>query len=295
LISCAHYAKTCKQLKLGATMRWIDSHVHLFSDNDSDNSGMPLVFGTDSLNTPDLYLKMLGENHPAGVVIVDFSKSNDSEHVINSLTELKQKNIKAAGVIKANLNDPNTLKWIQNPLVKAIRIYAKESVPDLSGSQWADVFAKIKQNHQHILVFGDGENLLSTLKQIPDDITILIDHLGIQKPNADTSFDELLEIAKQRGNVYFKGPGYRTSLDAQKVKPIVRKIIEKIGINRLILGASDAPFAGPAPEYEGKKFCELINYETVLRFIEELANSVTKNDQEKERILYANAKELYGF
>jgi predicted TIM-barrel fold metal-dependent hydrolase len=280
-------------------MAWIDTHVHLFSDKD-DNKDIPLLYPLSLLNTLDNYLKALNENKPQAVVVVDFSKSKDSQHVISSLDELKQKGIKAAGVIKANLNDERTLQWLGREDVKAIRIYAKESLPDLGGEKWANIFAKIKQKSKHILVFGEGENLVGTIRQIPKDITILIDHLGCPDiNNKDESYEELLEIAAVRSNIYFKGPGYRTSLDVEKVKPIVKKIVSKVGINRLMLGASDAPFAGIVSEsdiqYANKKFCEVMDYQKVIAFVKQLADSVSSSEIDTQKILCNNAKELYGF
>ncbi|MCE3231995.1 MAG: metal-dependent hydrolase [Rickettsiaceae bacterium] len=264
-------------------MPWIDTHVHLFTKNDSDNTGIPEVFGKNSLNTPELYIETLGANMPDGVVIVDFSKAKDSEHVVNSLDELAQRGIKAAGVIKGNLADARTLQWIKRPDVKAIRLYAKDSMPDVSGQEWKEVFVQVTKDNKHILIFGEGANLTGLIKRIPENVTILVDHLGVPKIDGeDKDFKELLVIAKARGNIYFKGPGYRTSLDVQKVKLIVREIIAAVGSSRVMLGASDAPFAG---------FGESMNYEKVLGFIGELANDAG----DKDKLLYSNAKDLYGF
>ncbi len=281
-------------------MRWIDTHVHIFSKNDSDNSGMPLLFARQALNTSDVYFDVLGDKKPEAVVVVDFSMSKNSEHVINSLDDLKAKGIKAAGVIKADLNEPRTYEWLKRKDVKGVRFYAKDSTPDLSGEKWADFFAGVKSNGQHALVFGGGTHLLGLVKQIPADIAILIDHLGLPKiDGADENFNLLLDFAKERGNVYFKGPGYRTSMDVEKVKPIVKKIVAKLGVEKLMLGASDAPFAGPvldpSPEYAGKKFAEVMDCDKVLRFTSELAASAGNDDVDVEKILCGNAKRVYGF
>ncbi len=282
-------------------MRWVDTHVHLFSSH-GDNADMPLVFAKKALNTADLYLEILGEQKPEGIVVVDFSKSKNSEHVVQSLDELKKKGVKAAGVIKADLGEPRTLQWMDRADVRGIRLYAKESVPNLSGDEWEKAFAKVKKNKQHILIFGSGENLIATIKQVPEDIVILADHLGLPdvfSTNGDPTFRDLLALAKKRGNLYFKGPGYRTSLDVEKVKPVVKAIVEAVGIDKLILGASDGPFAGPVleptPQYDGKKFGEVMDYNKVISFISELASSVANNGAEKDKILCDNARKLYGF
>ena len=285
-----------------AKMQWIDTHVHLFSKNDSDNSEIPLLYGRQELNTQKVYFDVLGKKRPEAVVVVDFSKAKSSEHVINSLDELKANNIKAAGVIKADPEDDRTAIWMDREDVKAVRIYTRDSEPDLSGDKWRKIFTKVKENSQHILVFGSGKNLISLVKQIPDDITILVDHLGLPQVSAqgkDLDFAALLKIAANRKNIYFKGPGYRTSMDIQKVKPIIKEIVKDVGIDRLILGASDGPFAGPVLEesskYEGKKFAEVMDYEKVIAFTAELADYISTDKRDREKLLFENAKEVYGF
>lgn len=280
-------------------MRWIDSHVHLFSDND-ENSKIPLLFPINKLNSYDNYSEQLNEQEPEAIVVVDFSKSKDSQHVISSLEELKQAGKKAVGIIKGDIANENTKKWIEREDIKGIRLYAINSVPDLSSPQWQELFTQLKENSKHILVFGSGNNLIGLINQIPNDITILVDHFGLTKIGEnDNNFAQLLEIARKRNNIFFKGPGYRTNLDIEKVKPIVKRIKDTVGIDKLILGASDAPFAGPvldsSPEYEGKNYCEYMNFKNVLDFISELANDSSSNESEIEKTLYYNAKELYGF
>ncbi len=281
-------------------MNWIDTHVHLFSKK-AENENVPLVYSRGKINSPELYFELLGSNKPAGIVVVDFSKSKDSQHVIDALDDLKNQNIPAAGVIKGNLDDARTYEWMQRDDIKGVRLYAKDKTPDLSGEKWSAFFEKIRENGQHILVFGAGEYLLGLVEQIPADIIILVDHLGLPAifgESEDENYNKLLSFAASRGNVYFKGPGYRTSLDVNKVSVIIKKIVEKLGAEKLLLGASDGPFAGPvldpAPEYEGKKFGEVIDYDKVIKFIENLA-STALNEQEKKDALHNNAKALYGF
>lgn len=282
-------------------MRWIDTHVHLFSAAD-DNTGIPLVQARQKPNTPDVYFDLLSEQKPEGVVVVDFSMAKHSGHVVHSLDELKKQGIKAAGVIKGDLSNPDTLTWIARDDVKGIRLYARDAVPDTSGAAWDKLFALLRQQKKHILIFGVGVNLVGLVKQLPQDITLLIDHLGmpdIYNANGDEAFDELLRIVKARKNVYFKGPGYRTSLNVAQLKPVLKRIVESVGADHVILGASDGPFAGPVmeptPEYQGKKFAEVMDYSKVLKFINTLAKEAGNDDRDCQRMLYDNAKELYGF
>ena len=278
-------------------MRWIDTHVHLFSDNENG----PILAAKNTQNTADAYFSSLNNNAPEAVVVVDFSMAETSDHVINSLDILKEKNIKAFGIIKGNLDDERTKSWLKRPDVKGIRLYAKDSVPDVSGENWAEVFKILDNDKKHLLLFGSSKFVAQLIEQIPANITILIDHLGM--PNVfgegkDVDFNALLETASRRGNVYFKGPGYRTSLDMAKVKPVIGKIIATLGADKLLLGASDGPFAGavldPSPQYAGKKFDEVMDYGKVLKFIDQLANSVA-NCVYADKFLYTNAKKLYVF
>lgn len=278
-------------------MRWIDTHVHLFSDNENG----PLLLAKKSQNTADAYFSSLGNNLPEAVVVVDFSMAETSDHVINSLDILKKKNIKACGVIKGNLADERTKVWLKRADVKGIRLYAKESVPDISGEEWNEIFKILALEKKHLLIFGASKYVGQLIEQVPAGITILVDHLGMPNIFAegkDVDFNFLLEVARKRGDVYFKGPGYRTSMDLAKVKPVIGKIIATIGADKLILGASDGPFAGsvqdPAPQYAGKTFDEFMDYKKVLKFINQLAGSVA-NGVYADKLLYGNAKKLYGF
>lgn len=278
-------------------MRWIDTHVHIFSDNDNG----PILLEKNSQNTADAYLASMEKNTPEALVVVDFSMAETSDHVINSLDELKKKGLKACGVIKGNVADERTRLWIKRDDVKGLRLYAKDSVPDISGEKWQEIFRILKHDNKHLLIFGSSKNVATLVEKIPAGITILIDHLGM--PNVfgegkDIDFTRLLEVCRKRGDVYFKGPGYRTSLDIAKVKPVIGKIIATLGADKLILGASDGPFAGavlePSPEYAGKKFDEVMDYTKVFSFINELAGSVA-NGMYTDKFLYGNAKKIYGF
>ncbi len=277
-------------------LRWIDTHVHLFSDNDNG----PVLLSKKSQNTPDAYFSALGSKAPEIIVIVDYSMAETSENVIASLDTLKEKNVKAFGIIKGNLGDERTKEWLKRPDIKGIRLYARDSVPDISGVKWKEIFEILKQENKHLLIFGSSKNTAELIEKVPNSITILVDHLGmpnIYSSGKDIDFIKLLEIARRRGDVYFKGPGYRTSLDITKVKPVVGKIVAMLGADKLLLGASDGPFAGPvldpSPEYTGKTFAEVMDYSKVIKFITELAKSVAGGAY-SDKLLYGNAKKLYG-
>lgn len=226
--------------------KWIDTHVHLFPAG-SDSPAMPRH--GNRKNTPENYLGILSKNAPEGIVVVHFSKASNSRHVIDALDYLKGKH-PATGVVKAD--DRDVFQWILREDVKGVRIYAKESMPDFSNIQaWYRLWNLVRSRGKHIVIFGATPYLRKAIQQLPQDIPLVIDHLGMpdaEKGINDADWNALLAEMKSRNNtaapVYFKGPGYRSSIDPKKVQPFVNKIIQTLGIERLMLGASDAPFAG---------------------------------------------------
>jgi len=217
-----------------------------------------------------------------------------------------------AGVIKADIADCRTFEWILRDDIKAVRVYAKESAPDFSDkAAWNRLWNIIRSRKKHILVFGSAPYLRATIAQLPQDIPLIIDHLGlpdVTKGASDPAFCTLLAEMKTRNAVsapvYYKGPGYRTSLDVHNVQPFVNAIAAKLGVNRLLLGASDAPFAGPALEadvrYHNKPLSTLVDFGWMQHYTAQLASGIATslglNEQDVAfRALYRNAAELYGF
>jgi predicted TIM-barrel fold metal-dependent hydrolase len=290
---------------------WIETHVHLFNPDTDDRSALPELYGTGSLHTSKTYLKALGEDAPQAVVVVDFSGAATSEHVMSALIDLKRLGVDARGVIKADIYDPRTFDWIRRDDVCGIRLYAKNAVPDLSvdKEKWHQLFNILRHGGKHLVVFGGAQYLQGLIGQLPEDLPLLIDHLGL--PDAaqginEKHFASLLQLAHQRnqsaGAVYFKGPGYRTAMDPEAVAPFVTKIVQTLGSGRLLLGTTDGPFAGPviglAPEDAGKQFNEVMDYPRVLSYIESLIQYVAEQaglDLEgfKRQVLHTNATHLY--
>lgn len=295
-------------------LQWIDTHVHLFPESDSKKELPRLSFFGNQVNTPSVYTAANGDSTPAGVVVVHFSKAPDSVHVIETLDGLKTSGSKlpVAGVIKADVTDPRVFDWVLRDDIHAVRVYAKESVPDFSDkAAWDKLWNLVRSRKKHILVFGSAPYLHETIKQLPQDIPLVIDHLGlpdVTKGDSDPAFRALLADMKTRHKtaapVYYKGPGYRTSLNVHKVQPFVTAIAEALGIDQLMLGASDGPFAGPALEkdvrFHGKPLSTLTDFGRMNDYTVALATGVAKalklNEQDVVfRTHYGTAAKLYGF
>jgi predicted TIM-barrel fold metal-dependent hydrolase len=290
--------------------QWIDTHVHLFTEA-TKGEAPALIDGR--INSTEHYLQAFAPQSPAGVVVVDYSKATSSAHVVATVDELTQRGIPARGIIRANLTDANTWEWLKHPQVAGARLYALAEVPDVGANRegYLRLFNALRSCGQHLCLFGKPGNLRALIKQLPEDLTLLIDHLGlpdaIQGPNQHDYAQLLADCAarnKSSGAVYFKGPGYRTSFDAARTAPFLQAIIDKLGDSQLMLGASDAPFAGPVMEasapYAGKNNLDFIGYATILPWltslIEKLADSQKKSAEMLQmQLLYSNAQKLYGF
>lgn len=294
------------------TNQWIDTHVHLFPETDAKKELPRLSFARNQVNTPSVYRAANDANRPSGAVVVHFSKAPDSVHVIETLDSMKGCKMPMAGVIKADVTDARTYAWILRDDVKAVRVYAKEGPCDFSDkAAWDKLWNLVRSHKKHVLVFGAAPYLREAIAHIPQDIPLVIDHLGlpdVTKGASDHAFCTLLSEMKTRNAtaapVYYKGPGYRSSLDVHKIQPFVNAIAATLGVDRLMLGASDGPFAGPALEadlrYHGKPLSTLVDYGWMNAYTATLAENTAKalklNEQDvKFRTLYRNAAELYGF
>lgn len=291
--------------------QWIDTHVHLFTEETKGDSPVIIDGG---INTTEHYLTSFGQNTPSGVVVVDFSKATTSDHVVATVAELKEKGIPASGIIRGNIEDERTFDWITQPEIAGIRLYGKDSIPDFSQNKekWDRLFNLLRQHNKHICLFGKPSLIRQLSENLPDDLTLLIDHIGMgdaaKGAEADSDFNLLIDSLaarhKSAGAVYFKGPGYRTSFETRKTVPFILKILDKFGESQLMLGASDAPFAGPVVEqgarYEGKKNQEFVGYDSILDYLHGLVEAIAKERQKsvemlQMQLLYSNAQKLYQF
>ncbi len=293
--------------------QWIDAHVHLFAARTTDKSAAPSLAATGTLHDVVTYDKVLKNNLPEGVVNVDFSGAKTSEHVIDALEDLKRSGIPARGIVKASVDQPETLDWLSRPDIMGVRFYAKDSVPDLTTERekWHHLFNVLRHQGKHMLVYGLGDHLHGLIEQLPEDLPLLIDHLGM--PHAENGYNDphfrrLCQKMKHRdrtaGPVYFKGPGYRTSTVPEKALPFLQAIIGEFGEDRLLLGASDAPFFGPvsgvSPGNSGKMFAEVMDYPRVLAYLDALIAALAEHtgldaDDLSAKLCRNNAKQLYRF
>lgn len=291
-------------------MQWIDTHVHLFTEA-TKGEAPALIDG--KVNTTKHYLQSFGENAPTGIVVVDYSKATSSAHVVATVEALVAQRVPTRGIIRANLADANTWEWLKHPHIAGARLYALAEVPDFSADKagYDRLFTQLRARKQHLCLFGKPANLRALMKQIPDDITLLIDHLGmpdaLQGANQHDYNQLLADCAarnKSAGAVYFKGPGYRTSFDHARTAPFLQLIIEKLGDTQLMLGASDAPFAGPVMEasapYAGKNNTDFMSYSAILPWLTTLVEKLVPAQKKSAemlqmQLLYSNAQKLYGF
>ncbi len=290
--------------------QWIDTHVHIFT---AETAGETPVMINGGINDIAAYADGLAANKPAGTVIVDFSKAKTSDHVIETLKPLAAAGIPAKGIIRGNIEDERTFDWIKLPNIAGIRLYGKGSIPDLAADKekWDKLFSLVRQHNKHICLFGDPSWIRKLVAQLPNDLPLLLDHLGM--PNAQEGenqhdYAQLLADLQARFKsgqpVYFKGPGYRTSFDPKITTPFMVKIIEMFGESQLILGASDAPFAGPVVEETGKfagmKNQEVIGYDSVMDYLNSLIKLTAERSNKsfemlQMQLLFSNAQKLYQF
>lgn len=114
------------------------------------------------------------------------------------------------------------------------------------------------------------------LRQLPDHIRVVIDHLGtchVERGAGEPSIRALLDEARRRGNVWFKVPGYRTSTIVDDVVPFVKAIVHAVGTDRMLLSDSDAPLVGS--DSQGRGFASHFNTVSALEFCEAVASAAS--------------------
>ena len=283
-------------------MRWIDTHCHLFTAA----TAQPESTYQSRLHDTAEYLAGFGDSPPEASVVVDFSKALSSAHVLESLEALHRIGHPARGIIRGRVKDEATLRWLAQPSIAGIRLYALGELPDFSDKvAWDSLFNRLRASRQHVSLFASSPALFHALIQaLPQDLTLLIDHLGmpdITRSPSQTDYARLLQAAGSRnrsaGAVYLKGPGTRNTLDPARTRPFWQAAREALGEDRLLLGASDAPFAGPIGEgparYQNQPFQLHLSHASLVRYLAKAAQDLSTNVAEKA--LMANAAALYGF
>ena len=259
------------QSELRYELQFIDAHVHLYTQADLTRvaanspsglpSGLPYQLPQPHPLKPYLDELIAVGAKPQAINNVHLSILPDSENVFASFEELKRLQAQEpqrygdTRLVGTILADPvyATAQRLQHPQVKGIRLVLHDAQPETIAPQayatvdWLQLFGRLRAD-QHLHIYAkDPETNLRVLRQMPTGVVTVIDHLGTCYPERgvhDRSFAALLDEARARGNVYFKGPGYRTAIEWQDVVQFAVQIVRVVGAEKLILEASDAPHVG---------------------------------------------------
>ncbi|WP_210339508.1 amidohydrolase family protein [Ensifer sp. ENS08] len=271
----------------------VDAHVHFYTSADLEAVKGLLPYSLPAPHTLSAYLEHLSETGamPRLVNNVHLSILPDSANIFASFDEMESLkrsdpgrygDVALVGTIKA---DPEyaTAERLRHPQVVGVRIVLHDTPPDrvseaqYTGSGWKALFERLRPDqHVHVYAKEAGTNL-RVLRQIPRHIPVLIDHLGschAERGANEPSYRALLEEAKARGNVWFKGPGYRTSATVDGALPFVLAIVSGVGPDRILLSASDAPHVGA--DGGGRSFESQFDAVAALNFSEALANAASE-------------------
>lgn len=282
-----------------------DSHVHLFTNADLQMVAdlLPYVIPKPHPLKPYLDALLVAGKCPRLINNVHLSILPDSENVFRSFAELAElqqssdlyDNITLVGTMKA---DPAyaTQERLAHPQVKGVRIVLHDKAPEAmhaneySTGTWQSMYAQMRHD-QHVHIYAKHpQTNLKVLRQIPENITVAIDHLGICYPHMEVDhadYQLLLSEASRRGNVFFKGPGYRTHIQPENVAPFVVAIIEAVGADKLVLEASDAPHVGG--DDHGQVYADHYTPEKAFAFTHNLAMNVAgRLNVSAEKILHKN-------
>ncbi|MHA6195408.1 amidohydrolase family protein [Pseudomonas wadenswilerensis] len=271
----------------------IDSHVHFFTQEDLKALGDDLPYELPAANPLKDYLDALSGKGLSPVLLnnVHLSILPDSENVFASFKQLEAlqranpgqyEHIALVGTIKADPLYANAQR-LGHPQVIGVRIVLHDAPPASVATDtyatpaWQALYQRLAA-HQHVHVYAqDAATNLRVLQQIPASVRVVIDHLGTchaSRGADDGAFLQLLEAARQRGNVWFKGPGYRTSTVVAEVAPFAQRIVETLGADRLLLQASDAPHVGADPT--GNAYAGHFDPVSAFDFVRQLAETVAR-------------------
>lgn len=266
----------------------IDSHVHFYTSHDLERVSGGLPYKLPAPHALTSYLDRLIDSGVTPVLLnnVHLSILPDSENVFESFSELarlQDRNpsrygmIKLVGTIKA---DPEyaTADRLAHKQIIGVRIVLHDAKPgsvkagQFSDAAWLGLYSRLSAT-QHIHIYAkEAETNYRVLEQIPENIRVIIDHLGSchsERGVDEPAYLKLLAEAKSRGNVWFKGPGYRTDTDPIKTAKFVAKIVREVGSDRLLLEATDAPHVGMSNGNEVYK--DLFDVSKAYSFVDEVA------------------------
>jgi len=270
----------------------IDSHVHFYTSQDLHRVAGSLPYALPEPHPLTVYLDTLIDAGVAPTLLnnVHLSILPDSENVFASFDELKNLQaanpqryggVKLVGTIKA---EPAyaTQERLSHPQVVGARIVLHDAKPEtvsdaqFSDEQWMAFYGRL-QPHQHLHIYAkEAETNLRVLRQIPRNVRVIIDHLGTchsERDITEPAFIALLAEARERGNVWFKGPGYRTSVYPEETARFVTQIICEVGVDKVLLEATDAPHVGT--DNQGVSYSHLFNLNNAFNFVDAVAQHVS--------------------
>ena len=289
----------------------IDGHVHLYTKEDLDRVSDSLPYTLPEPHSLKNYLDKLlsGGMFPVLINNVHLSILPDSENVFASFRQLeelqktcpgKYDGISLVGTVVAD-PDYATSERLQHPQIVGVRIVLHDTKPEKinAGEYQSAAYQQLWQrlrHDQHIHIYAmEAESNLRVLKQLPEGNIVVIDHLGschAGRGANEGAYQALLQEAKRRGNVYFKGPGYRTAIETELVAPFVASIADMLGAEKLLLQASDAPHVGK--DFQGRSYACIFNAADAITYTKNLEKSVCKQiDRADLSILHGAARKLF--
>ncbi|WP_256345010.1 amidohydrolase family protein [Pseudomonas gingeri] len=271
----------------------IDSHVHFYTSEDLRRVAGSLPYKLPEPHPLTAYLDRLIDAGVAPTLInnVHLSILPDSENVFASFAELKNLqatdplrygDFKLVGTIKA---EPSyaTRERLSCPQVIGARIVLHDARPEtvsdtrFSDGPWSAFYERLLP-HQHLHIYAqEAETNLRVLRQIPRNVRVIIDHLGTchgERDITEPAYLALLAEARERGNVWFKGPGYRTSVHPGEAARFVTQIVGAVGADKILLDATDAPHVGT--DNQGVAYSDLFDLNKVFNFVDAVAEQVSK-------------------
>jgi len=245
------------------------------------------------------------------VICVQLSLTDKPDHVLDAIggsdsaaargaaSSLRDAETQKLGIVAAN---PKRLEdgSLDHPRVAGIRMMLGSRGPEaidgqggVAGGEWQPLLKKLGTSGKHFTTMCTNKQTAGKLLEIlPDDIPVGFDHLALAHGETDpeeAGFLDLLRAARDRGNVYFKGPGYRSSLDPTSMAPMVTKIIEECGPEAVLLGATDAPHVWSEPD-SGKPMRSHFPHQTqVVDYLTRLAGLVIEQTRDRHPDLTADA------
>lgn len=270
-----------------------DSHVHFFTSQDLRQVAGSLPYALPAPHSLTAYLDKLIDAGITPTLLnnVHLSILPDSENVFASFVELKNLQAKSpqryagvtlVGTIKA---DPEyaTHERLSHSQVIGVRIVLHDARPEtvsdgqFSDGQWLALYRRL-QPHQHLHIYAkEAATNLRVLRQIPRDVRVVIDHLGtchVERGVSEPAYIALLAEAKARGNVWFKGPGYRTCVHPEETACFVTQIVNAVGADRIVLEATDAPHVGK--DNRGVAYSDRFDSDKVFNFVDAVALQVSQ-------------------